>query len=59
MSVVNNQADIGGPTKRTLDAGDSAAFGEQGERFVWMTIAAFDADVEAGIRAIFDWVGKQ
>ena len=34
-----------------------SAFGEQGEGFVRMTIAASDADVETGIRAIFNWVG--
>ncbi|GAB4486297.1 MAG: pyridoxal phosphate-dependent aminotransferase [Anaerolineales bacterium] len=32
-----------------------AAFGEQGEGFVRMTIAASDADVEAGFRAILRW----
>ena len=34
-----------------------SAFGEQGEGFVRMTIAASDTDVEMGIRAIFNWVG--
>ena len=34
-----------------------SAFGKQGEGFVRMTIAASDADVETGIRAIFDWAG--
>ena len=34
-----------------------SAFGAQGEGFVRMTIAASDADVEAGIRAIFNWIG--
>jgi aspartate/methionine/tyrosine aminotransferase len=32
-----------------------SAFGEQGEGFVRMTIAASDEDVEAGFRAIVDW----
>lgn len=32
------------------------AFGAMGEGFVRMTIAASDADVEAGFRAIMDWV---
>lgn len=32
-----------------------SAFGEQGEGFVRMTIAASDADVEAGFRAIVEW----
>jgi len=32
-----------------------AAFGEQGEGFVRMTIAASDAEVEAGFRAIVNW----
>ena len=36
-----------------------SAFGKEGEGFVRMTVAASDADVEAGIRAIFDWVRKQ
>ena len=35
-----------------------SAFGEKGEGFVRMTIAASDADVEAGIHAIFEWVKK-
>ena len=34
-----------------------SAFGKEGEGFVRMTIAASDADVEAGIRAIFEWIG--
>ncbi len=33
-----------------------SAFGEEGKGFVRMTIAASDADVEEGIRAIFEWV---
>jgi len=36
-----------------------SAFGEQGEGFVRMTIAASDEDVEAGFRAIVDWAEKQ
>ncbi len=36
-----------------------SAFGEQGEGFVRMTIAASDKDVEAGFRAIVDWAEKQ
>jgi aspartate/methionine/tyrosine aminotransferase len=32
-----------------------AAFGEQGEGFVRMTIAASDEDVEAGFRKIVAW----
>jgi len=36
-----------------------SAFGEQGEGFVRMTIAASDQDVEAGFRAIVDWAEKQ
>ena len=35
-----------------------SAFGEQGEGFARMTIAASDADVAAGFRAILDWAGK-
>jgi aspartate/methionine/tyrosine aminotransferase len=35
-----------------------AAFGQQGEGFLRMTIAASDEDVEAGIRAIFKWAEK-
>ncbi len=35
-----------------------AAFGEQGEGFVRMTIAASDAEVEAGLRAILGWAAK-
>jgi len=35
-----------------------SAFGEQGEGFVRMTIAASDADVEAGFRAIMEWAEK-
>ncbi len=36
-----------------------AAFGEYGEGFVRMTIAASDAEVEAGMRAILGWAEKQ
>ncbi|HVN16354.1 MAG TPA: pyridoxal phosphate-dependent aminotransferase [Anaerolineales bacterium] len=36
-----------------------SAFGEQGEGFVRMTIAASDEDVEAGFRAILEWAEKQ
>lgn len=35
------------------------AFGEQGEGFVRMSIAASDADVENGFRKILDWVCRQ
>ncbi len=35
-----------------------AAFGAQGEGFVRMTIAAADVVVEAGFRAIVDWVAR-
>ena len=35
-----------------------AAFSEQGEGFVRMTIAASDAEVEAGFRAILNWARK-
>jgi aspartate/methionine/tyrosine aminotransferase len=35
------------------------AFGAQGEGFVRMTIAASDADVEEGFRAIMDWAERQ
>jgi aspartate/methionine/tyrosine aminotransferase len=34
-----------------------SAFGEQGEGFVRMTIAASDADVATGFRAILGWAG--
>ncbi|NPV42182.1 MAG: aminotransferase class I/II-fold pyridoxal phosphate-dependent enzyme [Anaerolineae bacterium] len=34
------------------------AFGRQGEGFVRMTIAASDADIAAGFRAILDWAQK-
>jgi len=34
------------------------AFGRMGEGFVRMTIAASDADVETGFRAILDWAEK-
>jgi len=36
-----------------------SAFGEHGEGFVRMTIAASDEDVEAGFRAIVNWAEKQ
>ncbi len=36
-----------------------SAFGEQGEGFIRMTIAASDEEVEAGFRAIVDWAEKQ
>ncbi len=36
-----------------------SAFGEQGEGFVRMTIAASDEDVEAGFRKIVEWAEKQ
>ena len=36
-----------------------SAFGEQGEGFVRMTVAASDAQVEAGFRAIMEWVEVQ
>lgn len=36
-----------------------SGFGEQGEGFVRMTIAASDEEVEAGFRAIVDWAEKQ
>ena len=36
-----------------------SAFGEQGEGFVRMTIAASDEDVEAGFRKIVAWTEKQ
>jgi aspartate/methionine/tyrosine aminotransferase len=36
-----------------------SAFGEQGEGFVRMTIAASDEDVEAGFRKIMEWAEKQ
>ena len=35
-----------------------SAFGEQGEGFVRMTIAASDEDVEAGFRKIVEWAEK-
>jgi aspartate/methionine/tyrosine aminotransferase len=35
-----------------------SAFGEEGEGFVRMTVAASDADVEEGFHAILDWVEK-
>lgn len=36
-----------------------SAFGEQGEGFVRMTIAASDDDVEAGFRKIVEWAERQ
>jgi aspartate/methionine/tyrosine aminotransferase len=36
-----------------------AAFGEYGEGFIRMTIAAADAEVEAGLRAILGWAERQ
>jgi aspartate/methionine/tyrosine aminotransferase len=36
-----------------------SAFGEQGEGFARMTIAASDADVAAGFKAILDWAGNR
>ena len=36
-----------------------SAFGEQGEGFVRMTIAASDEDVELGFRKIIEWAEKQ
>jgi aspartate/methionine/tyrosine aminotransferase len=36
-----------------------SAFGEQGEGFVRMTIAASDEDVEIGFRKIVEWAEKQ
>jgi len=36
-----------------------SAFGERGEGFVRMCIAAADADVEAGFRNIIDWTEQQ
>jgi len=36
-----------------------SAFGEQGEGFVRMSIAAADADVEVGFRNIIEWADKQ
>jgi len=36
-----------------------SAFGEQGEGFIRMTIAASDADVEAGFRKIVKWAERQ
>lgn len=36
-----------------------SAFGEQGEGFIRMTIAASDEDVEAGFRRIVEWAEKQ
>jgi len=36
-----------------------SAFGEQGEGFVRMTIAASDDEVEAGFRRIVEWVERQ
>ena len=36
-----------------------SAFGEQGEGFIRMTIAASDEDVEAGFRKIIEWAERQ
>jgi aspartate/methionine/tyrosine aminotransferase len=36
-----------------------SAFGEQGEGFIRMTIAASDEEVEAGFRKIVEWAEKQ
>lgn len=36
-----------------------SAFGEQGEGFIRMTIAASDANVEEGFREILDWAKRQ
>lgn len=36
-----------------------SAFGQQGEGFVRMTVAASDDEVETGFRALLDWAGKQ
>jgi aspartate/methionine/tyrosine aminotransferase len=36
-----------------------SAFGEQGEGFIRMTIAASDEDVEAGFRKIIQWAERQ
>ena len=36
-----------------------SAFGEQGEGFIRMTIAASDEDVEAGFRSIVEWAEEQ
>jgi aspartate/methionine/tyrosine aminotransferase len=36
-----------------------SAFGEQGEGFVRMSIAASNSDIEAGIRAILDWASSK
>jgi len=36
-----------------------SAFGEEGEGFIRMTIAASDEDVEAGFRKIVEWAEKQ
>jgi aspartate/methionine/tyrosine aminotransferase len=36
-----------------------SGFGEQGEGFIRMTIAASDEEVEAGFRAIIDWAERQ
>jgi len=50
--------------KRLLDEAGvglvpGSAFGEEGEGFVRMTIAASDEDVEAGFRKIVEWAEKQ
>ncbi len=36
-----------------------AAFGEQGEGFLRMSLAAADSEVEAGFRALLDWLDRQ
>jgi aspartate/methionine/tyrosine aminotransferase len=36
-----------------------SAFGEQGEGFIRMSIAASDEDVEVGFRRIVAWAEKQ
>ena len=36
-----------------------SAFGDQGEGFIRMTIAASDEEVEAGFRKIVAWAEKQ
>ncbi|MBK8781174.1 MAG: aminotransferase class I/II-fold pyridoxal phosphate-dependent enzyme [Anaerolineales bacterium] len=36
-----------------------SAFGEEGEGFIRMTIAASDEDVEAGFRKIVEWAERQ
>jgi aspartate/methionine/tyrosine aminotransferase len=36
-----------------------SAFGTCGEGFLRMTIAAADADIENGFRALLDWIQRQ